>query len=317
MLGMSIQPGQPFRRLDAFPGSSKRRFRNRRNQITIEQPAVIPIRIFRDATFVLDGAGVIDPDWRTSCGSCVSRFCFLRTRVGTMVRRGSTAVAVRRTAPSCRLVIVATDESRGRASCYDRERKITFLLSSAPVLDAPSSRDLSPHVRLLCRRHGTRASDDRPDCRQRIVRFDRVLRRKVPHCLAAALHAYGRHLGRIQRRQRVTSRPSFPIVPSTNAQYLNLFPNGDGFVLVWDDANRSSQLCQIDRNGRVTGQTTIGPPGLIPAFATKDRILFSRSRGSRIVDFDGRPIRTLASPGSSPQAATLFSASRADPHPIR
>ena len=48
--------------------------------------------------------------------------------------------------------------------------------------------------------------------------------------------------------------PSFAIVPSTNAQYLNLFPRGDGFVLVWDDANRSSQLCQIDSSGRVTGR---------------------------------------------------------------
>src|SRR5438270_13440891 len=44
--------------------------------------------------------------------------------------------------------------------------------------------------------------------------------------------------------------PSFAIVPSTNAQYLNLFPRGDGFVLVWDDANRASELCQIDSTGQ-------------------------------------------------------------------
>ena len=81
--------------------------------------------------------------------------------------------------------------------------------------------------------------------------------------------------------------PSFAIVPSTNAQYLNLFARGNGFVLVWDEANRSSQLCQIDSNGRVTGQTTIGPPGLTHAYATADRILINRS----LVDFDGRPIR--------------------------
>ena len=86
--------------------------------------------------------------------------------------------------------------------------------------------------------------------------------------------------------------PSFPIVPLTNAQYLNLFPNGEGFVLVWDDANRSSQLCQIDSSGQVTGQKAIGPPGLSSAFATRDRILFTRSGGGAIVDFEGRSIRT-------------------------
>lgn len=84
--------------------------------------------------------------------------------------------------------------------------------------------------------------------------------------------------------------PSFAIVPSTNALHLNLFPRGDGFVLVWDDANRSSQLCQIDRNGGVTGQTVIGPSGLTRAYATADRIVFTRYNGSTIVDFDGRPI---------------------------
>jgi hypothetical protein len=83
---------------------------------------------------------------------------------------------------------------------------------------------------------------------------------------------------------------SFAIVPSTNAQYLNLFPNGDGFVLVWDDANRSSQLCHIDSDGHVTGQTTIGPPGLTRAFATRDRIVVR----SMIVDFEGRPIAKMA-----------------------
>ncbi|HXH92219.1 MAG TPA: hypothetical protein VNN25_11610 [Thermoanaerobaculia bacterium] len=88
--------------------------------------------------------------------------------------------------------------------------------------------------------------------------------------------------------------PSFAIVPSTNAQYLNLFPSGSGFVLVWDDANRSSQLCQIDGNGRVTGQRTIGPSGLTRAYAMPGRIVFSRSDGSTIVDFEGRPIRELA-----------------------
>lgn len=86
---------------------------------------------------------------------------------------------------------------------------------------------------------------------------------------------------------------SFAIVPLTNARYLNLFPRGDGFVLVWDDANRSSQLCQIDSNGGVTGQTTIGPPGLTRAYATADRIVAGRS----IVDFDGRPIGELSVPG--------------------
>ena len=88
--------------------------------------------------------------------------------------------------------------------------------------------------------------------------------------------------------------PSFAIIPSTNAQYLNLFPNGNGFVLVWDDANSSSQLCQIDGNGKVTAQTTIGPPGLSRAYAMPGRIVFSRSNGSTIVDFDGRLIRELA-----------------------
>jgi hypothetical protein len=88
--------------------------------------------------------------------------------------------------------------------------------------------------------------------------------------------------------------PSFPIVPLTNAQYLNLFARGDGFVLVWDDANRSSQLCQIDGSGKVTAQTTIGPSGLTRAYATADRIVFTRSSGSTIVDFDGRPIRELS-----------------------
>ncbi len=88
--------------------------------------------------------------------------------------------------------------------------------------------------------------------------------------------------------------PSFAIIPSTNAQYLNLFPNGDGFVLVWDDANNSSQLCQIDGNGKVTAQTTIGPPGLIRAYAMPGRIVFSRSTGSTIVDFQGRLIRELS-----------------------
>ncbi len=88
--------------------------------------------------------------------------------------------------------------------------------------------------------------------------------------------------------------PSFAIIPSTNAQYLNLFPNGSGFVLVWDDANRSSQLCRIDGNGKVTAQTTIGPPGLIRAYATPGRIVFSRSTGSTIVDFDGHLIRELS-----------------------
>jgi hypothetical protein len=87
--------------------------------------------------------------------------------------------------------------------------------------------------------------------------------------------------------------PSFPIIPSTNAQYLNLFPNGDGFVLVWQEANRSSQLCRIDTNGQVTGQKTIGPPGLTRAFATQDRILI----GSTIVDFAGQPIRQLSGAG--------------------
>jgi hypothetical protein len=86
--------------------------------------------------------------------------------------------------------------------------------------------------------------------------------------------------------------PSFAIVPSTNARYLNLFANSDGYVMVWDDANRSSQLCQIDSNGSVTAQKTIGPPGLTSAFATQDRILFSRFGGGGIVDFEGRPIRT-------------------------
>src|SRR5437660_1151762 len=80
--------------------------------------------------------------------------------------------------------------------------------------------------------------------------------------------------------------PSFAIVPSTNAQYLNLFPRGDGFVLVWDDANRASELCQIDSTGRATGQTMIGPPGQSRAYATTDRIVFSRY----LVDFDGNPI---------------------------
>jgi len=88
--------------------------------------------------------------------------------------------------------------------------------------------------------------------------------------------------------------PSFAIVPSTNAQYLNLFPNSDGFVLVWDDANRSSQLCQIDGNGKVTAQTTIGPPGLIRACAMPGRIGFSRTNGSTIVDFAGQLIRDLS-----------------------
>ncbi|HEV7425597.1 MAG TPA: hypothetical protein VGQ46_04465 [Thermoanaerobaculia bacterium] len=83
---------------------------------------------------------------------------------------------------------------------------------------------------------------------------------------------------------------SFPIVPSTNAQYLNLFPRDDGFVLVWDEANRSSQLCQIDSAGRATGQTTIGPPGLTHAYATSDRIVAGRS----IIDFDGHPIREVS-----------------------
>lgn len=88
--------------------------------------------------------------------------------------------------------------------------------------------------------------------------------------------------------------PSFAIVPSTNAQNLNLFPNGSGFVLVWDDANRSSQLCQIDGNGKATAQTTIGPPGLIRAYAMPGRIVFSRSNGSTIVDFAGQLIRELS-----------------------
>lgn len=88
--------------------------------------------------------------------------------------------------------------------------------------------------------------------------------------------------------------PSFAIIPSTNAQYLNLFPNGDGFVLVWDEANRSSQLCRIDGNGKVTGQTSIGPSGLIRAYATPGRILFSRANGSTIVDAEGRLIRELS-----------------------
>jgi hypothetical protein len=88
--------------------------------------------------------------------------------------------------------------------------------------------------------------------------------------------------------------PSFAIVSSTNAQYPNLFPRGDGFVMVWDDANRSSQLCQIGKDGNVTGQTTIGPPGLIRAYATSDRIVFARSNGSAIVDFEGRPIREVS-----------------------
>jgi hypothetical protein len=88
--------------------------------------------------------------------------------------------------------------------------------------------------------------------------------------------------------------PAFAIIPSTNAQHLNLFPNGSGFVLVWDDANRSSQLCQIDGDGRVTAQTTIGPPGLISAYAAQGRIVFSRSNGSTIVDFEGRPIREVS-----------------------
>jgi hypothetical protein len=91
--------------------------------------------------------------------------------------------------------------------------------------------------------------------------------------------------------------PSFAIVPSTNAQYLNVFPRGDGFVLVWDDANRSSQLCQIDGNGRATGQTTIGPPGLMRAYATQDRIAVARYSGSTIVDFDGGPIAEIVEPG--------------------
>ena len=90
--------------------------------------------------------------------------------------------------------------------------------------------------------------------------------------------------------------PSFPIVPLTNAQYLNLFPREDGFVLVWDDANRSSQLCQIDSNGKVTGQTTIGPPGLTRAYATADRIVCTRYNGSTIIDLDGRLIRELSVP---------------------
>jgi hypothetical protein len=88
--------------------------------------------------------------------------------------------------------------------------------------------------------------------------------------------------------------PSFAIIPSTNAQNLNLFPNGSGFILVWDDANRSSQLCHIDGNGTATAQTTIGPPGLSRAYAAQDRIVFSRSNGSTIVDFEGRLIRELS-----------------------
>jgi hypothetical protein len=88
--------------------------------------------------------------------------------------------------------------------------------------------------------------------------------------------------------------PSFPIIPSTNAQWLNLFANGDGFVLVWDDADRSSQLCQIDGNGSATAQTAIGPPGLTRAYATADRIVFTGYNGSTIVDFDGRPIREVS-----------------------
>jgi len=88
--------------------------------------------------------------------------------------------------------------------------------------------------------------------------------------------------------------PSFPIVSLTNAQYLNLFPRGDGFVMVWDEASRSSQLCQIDSSGAVTGQTAIGPSGLTRAFATADRIVFTRSSGSTIVDFDGQPIREVS-----------------------
>jgi len=100
--------------------------------------------------------------------------------------------------------------------------------------------------------------------------------------------------------------PSFPIVPLTNAQYLNLFPRGEGFVLVWDDANRSSQLCQIDSNGKVTGQTTIGPPGLTRAYATADRIVFSRYNASTIVDFDGRPIRDLSVPGFAAAGRNSF-----------
>jgi hypothetical protein len=100
--------------------------------------------------------------------------------------------------------------------------------------------------------------------------------------------------------------PSFPIVPLTNAQYLNLFPRGDGFVVVWDDANRSSQLCQIDSNGTISGQTTIGPSGLIRAFATTDRIVFSRNNGSTIVDFDGRAIRELFEPGFAAAGRNSF-----------
>jgi|GEM_PF-3139498 len=100
--------------------------------------------------------------------------------------------------------------------------------------------------------------------------------------------------------------PSFPIVPLTNAQYLNLFPRGEGFVLVWDDANRSSQLCQIDSNGKISGQTTIGPPGLTRAYATADRIVFSRYNASTIVDFDGRPIRDLSVPGFAAAGRNSF-----------
>ncbi len=91
--------------------------------------------------------------------------------------------------------------------------------------------------------------------------------------------------------------PSFPIVSLTNAQNLNLFPRGDGFVLVWDDANRSSQLIQIDSTGRTSGLTTIGPPGLTHAYATIDRIVTATLfHGTTIIDFDGRLIRDVSQP---------------------
>jgi hypothetical protein len=84
--------------------------------------------------------------------------------------------------------------------------------------------------------------------------------------------------------------PAFPIIPSTNALSLHLFAATDGFVLVWNDANRSSQFCRIDANGIATMQTTIGPPGLTDASATQNRIFFTRSGGSAIIDFEGRPV---------------------------
>jgi hypothetical protein len=99
---------------------------------------------------------------------------------------------------------------------------------------------------------------------------------------------------------------AFPIVAATNALYLNLFARGDGYVLVWDDANRSSQLCQIDGNGSASGQTTIGLPGLIRAYATNDRIVFTRYNSSTIVDLDGRPIRDLSVSGFAAAGRNSF-----------